>query len=82
MLETHPAAAAAGTAPRHAHNCDRCVFLGRHGPSDVYLCPGGWATVVLRFSSDPLDYASGFGLADGLPEPMRARAVELAHALA
>ena len=45
--------------PTHEHDCTECVFLGavdrngRHG--DVYACPQGPGTVLVRWSSEPSD---------------------------
>ena len=45
--------------PQHAHDCDRCQFLGQIGTADAYRCdsPTG-ATFILRYSSDGGDYTS------------------------
>lgn len=37
------------TPKRWPHNCDSCVHLGRYGPDDLYFCPIGEASVVVRF---------------------------------
>ena len=49
--------------PRHQHDCDRCVFLGRAsaGETDYWLCPSGTGahTLIRRHSSEGSDYGSG-----------------------
>jgi len=50
--------------PRFEHDCTRCVYLGQHDSFDCWYCPprehdtimGG--EVVLRYSSEPAEYAS------------------------
>jgi hypothetical protein len=50
-------------APRYAHDCTVCKFLGRDGRYDVYVCCGDdkeltHQTYLARRSGDPGDYAS------------------------
>lgn len=46
--------------PRWEHNCDRCLFVGFMGESDVYVCDRvDIVEVVVRHSNDVLDYWSG-----------------------
>lgn len=49
-------------APRYAHNCKTCVFLGRDGKYDVYVCcpdmEVGIQTYLARRSGEVADYAS------------------------
>ena len=50
--------------PKHEHDCDNCVFLGREEDLDVdlYFCPRPDyknATVVYRYSNEGSDYGSG-----------------------
>jgi len=48
------------TIKPYEHDCDNCVWVGWHCVGDklfnVYLCG---KTVVIRASSEPLDYWSG-----------------------
>jgi hypothetical protein len=48
--------------PRHQHDCDGCVFLGRarEGETDYWLCRvgGGAHTLIRRHSSEGSDYGS------------------------
>jgi hypothetical protein len=62
--------------PRFTHDCKKCVYLGQHGPFDLYACGKPLpldhescadftlATVIARHGSDGPEYASG--LATGL----------------
>lgn len=61
--------------PNFKHDCEKCVFLGKHlfrdnftvgvDPDivrvcDLYVCPQeGSPTVIVRFSDDGADYKSG-----------------------
>lgn len=66
-------------APKYQHDCDRCVFLGRHvfGPPeesvvfDLYYHPadGAGRTVIARHGDREDDYLSGliFGLNGTVP---------------
>jgi hypothetical protein len=56
--------------PRYVHDCDSCIFLGRHEQYDLYFADhgGGLAdyepfasTVIARYSSDGPGYISGLG---------------------
>lgn len=57
--------ASATASPHHAHDCNACTFLGRHGKYDLYYCrkqgvePDVMATVIARYGSDGPDYQSG-----------------------
>lgn len=46
--------------PRYEHDCDRCVFLGRHGECDLYECgpQAGLCTLLARHSSTDGDFES------------------------
>jgi hypothetical protein len=72
--------------PRYVHllpgHINRCVWLGRRGPHDLYLCfdSAGAVVLVARFGERPLDCATlllGERKAAELPEPFRT-ACELA----
>ncbi len=56
----------AKTAPRFAHSCNDCVFLGHHEEHDLYACPknGPERTVVARYGSAGSHYTSGIALKD------------------
>ena len=48
--------------PRFQHDCDSCVW---HGPiyrgddyADLYFCPKGRTTVILRTGNEPHEYES------------------------
>jgi hypothetical protein len=36
-----------------------CKFLGSYNQADLYFCPGGFSTILARFSNAPSDYISG-----------------------
>lgn len=65
--------------PRFTHDCTRCVFLGQHGPDDLYFHPDERQTVIARWGSIPQDYSSGLAGADFLPAlgEAKRRAVEM-----
>ena len=42
-------------APRHAHDCDCCRYVGYDGGADVYTCG---ESVIRRFSDEGPDYSS------------------------
>ena len=46
------------TPPRYEHDCEGCIFLGRHAAADLYYCPHE-PTVIARRSSEGGDYSSG-----------------------
>lgn len=81
--------------PQHPHDCDRCVFLGRHGTDDLYFHDGGavphFTTLIARFGEDG-DYSSGMAFSvpytsiDGAQQPAlpslaeaRSRAIALGY---
>lgn len=68
--------------PVHKHDCDKCVFLGRHRDVarrndrryDLYYCPsdfGGAPTVLARFGEDGEYYSGMFGNVESLDQAMR-----------
>lgn len=67
------------SAPLHqAEPCQHCVYLGPYGRNegdrivDLWYCwQQGIPTVMARYSSEPDDYASGWG--SSLPELAEAR---------
>lgn len=65
-----------GSMPQFEHDCERCVYLGRHEDRDVYVCPQyGWPTIVQRFGDRGSEYNSGAWLVEELPREMGDRAV-------
>lgn len=51
-------------APRYAHDCDECVYLGRSWHVDLYFHPSdvpALRTVVARHGDNGEDYESGIG---------------------
>ena len=52
--------------PLHTHDCDCCIFLGRHSDKnfpeelDLYFCPSQsyTPTVIARYDSEPSAYLS------------------------
>lgn len=58
--------------PRYQHDCNRCVFLGKNGEHDLYVCAKDMVieTIIARYSSNGPDYCSGllFGVENLIPE--------------
>ena len=56
--------------PRHEHDCEKCIWLGRHEKYDLYFCEQEnlFPTVIARFG-DGGDYLSGmeFATKDCMP---------------
>lgn len=51
--------------PKFKHDCEDCVFMGRHNDHDLYYCAqSSIPTVVARYGSDGPEYKSGLVLAD------------------
>jgi hypothetical protein len=50
--------------PRYEHDCNACVYLGKHKEFDLYFCDTAFPTIIARFSSDGPDYASGMDFRD------------------
>jgi hypothetical protein len=50
--------------PRYKHDgCSSCQYLGRFKDYDLYYCEGiTTKTVLARYSSEPSEYLSGWGL--------------------
>lgn len=51
--------------PRFEHDCDGCVFLGRFGEKDVWLCAREGQqdySLLLRYGNEPWEYSSGHGM--------------------
>jgi hypothetical protein len=55
--------------PQWEHDCEYCVWLGRHGDLDLWYHPEGvgrgpqkFETLIARESDDPSDYISGMHL--------------------
>ncbi len=54
--------------PQYEHDCEHCKFLVHIMGYDLYVCPDGdinlkaqkVANIVIRRSSEPSDYSSGF----------------------
>jgi hypothetical protein len=65
--------------PRHQHDCQECVFLGRWGTYDLYYHGGGFETVIARYGSSGDDYQSGLNAAR-IPYPRNPLAVALRRA--
>lgn len=55
--------------PRHAHDCENCLFLGVHEEYDLYFCEqaAGGNTLVARYGSSGPDYISGIAFANSHP---------------
>lgn len=51
--------------PQFEHDCDRCIFLGRHEKYDLYFCPTE-PTVIARYGVDG-DYLSGLDFTNTAP---------------
>lgn len=46
--------------PQWKHECSTCIFIGRKGYDDVYVCDKGrLLEVVIRHSDEGTDYWSG-----------------------
>jgi len=57
--------------PRHAHDCEKCTFLGCYGDADLYHCTAslGGPTVIARYGRED-DYASApVWMRSTAPEP-------------
>lgn len=58
--------------PKFKHDCQDCIFLGRHNDHDLYFCKqgGNRDTVIARFGNHGSNYASGLQFAEvgGIPE--------------
>ena len=50
---------------RYTHDCDKCIPLGEHNDTDLYVCPASLTgpTVIARHSSHGPDYSSGLEFA-------------------
>jgi len=61
--------------PRHLHDCDQCIFLGRHNRADLYWCAqgsGDYPTLIARYGKHG-NYVSGLLHADHNPDLAEAR---------
>ena len=74
--------------PQFEHDCDKCLFLGRHEETDpmwakqydLYYCANGGMpdTVIARFGDDGPEYTSGMCIVGVVPPITEAhrRAIE------
>ncbi len=54
-------------APQHEHDCDECVFLGRHGEYDLYFHEGSSPILTTLVARHGADGAYRSGLVFSLP---------------
>ena len=77
MLEAMP--------KRFHHDCSGCVYLGRMGDLDAYLCPGVsevMLSIILRHGDDGPEYASTLlsaALYSPCDSPLHKLAKEVVH---
>lgn len=48
-------------SPDYVHDCERCVYVGKHYEFDLYVCQG--ADIIARYGNEPSENkSSDFGL--------------------
>jgi hypothetical protein len=55
--------------PRYPHDCDECIYLGKHRAHDLYFCPCEASPMVTARYGRGADYMTGSALGP-LVEPL------------